>query len=155
MCWMCDHPGATMQDHLDEVRSKMLRHGWAVHYVEANRTPYAYTVGLTRRDLPELLVTGVSPQGASRLLTSAVEYALRGAALAPGAQWTLRAGPRVEAVEVEHPDAHMGAAVAFFADELRAVQLVWADGRGRWPWAADFCDGGGRQPVLGVRAGPT
>ena len=34
---------------------------------------------------------------------------------------------------------------------IRAFQLVWADGRGRWPWAADFCDQRSRQPVLGMR----
>jgi hypothetical protein len=30
--------------------------------------------------------------------------------------------------------------------------LVWADERGRWPWAAGWGHGRRRQPVLGVRA---
>lgn len=154
MCWMCDHPGSTREDYLAEVRAKMLRHGWAVQYVESDRVPFAYTVGLTRRTLPELLVTGVSPQRAARLLNVGAETAVRGDRLAPGMQITLRAGPLVEVVEVEHPDAHMYAAVAIFGGELRALQLVWADRRGRWPWAAGFDDGRVRQPVLGVRAAP-
>jgi hypothetical protein len=45
----------------------------------------------------------------------------------------------------------MGWAVAI-GGPIRAVQLVWADGRGRWPWSADFADGRGSQPVLGCRA---
>ena len=57
MCWMCDHPGATQQDYFDELRSRVQKHGWAVQYVEIDRAPYAYTIGLHDRGLPELLVT--------------------------------------------------------------------------------------------------
>jgi Domain of unknown function (DUF4262) len=53
---------------LDEMYATMMRHGWAMHYVESALVPFAYTLGLTRHDSPELLVTGVSPQRAARLL---------------------------------------------------------------------------------------
>lgn len=151
MCWMCDHPGSTQQDYLDEVRATMLKHGWAVQYVESDRTPYAYTIGLSDHGLPELLATGIAPQRAVRLLNRVADDALRGEPLTPGARITVPAGPLIEIVEVEHPDAHMDMAVAFYGSELRALQLVWADRGGRWPWAASFGDGRGRQPVLGVR----
>jgi Domain of unknown function (DUF4262) len=107
MCWKCDHPTATDDDYLDELRKTMVEHGWAVQYVESDRAPFAYTV---------------------------------------------RSGPLVEIVEVANPDAHITWAVAFGGPNVRALQLVWADGHGRWPWAAEFSDGRGRQPVLGVRA---
>jgi hypothetical protein len=68
-----------------------------------------------------------------------------------GTQFTIPAGPLVEMVEVEHPDAHLIFAFAILR-EVTATQLVWADRRGRWPWAADFDDGHGTQPVFGVRA---
>ncbi|EUA35724.1 hypothetical protein I552_6526 [Mycobacterium xenopi 3993] len=134
MCWMCDHPGSTMQEYLAEVRKTMLRHGWAVQYVEDARVPYAYTVGLTRHDVPELLVTGVPPQRAVRLLNLVGERSVREGPPAPGVQIEIRPGPLLEVVEVEHPDAHMNCAAAIFGNELRALQLVWADRRGRWPW---------------------
>ena len=35
---------------------------------------------------------------------------------------------------------------------LRAVQLVWTDMYGRWPWDKQFDFDGLRQPVLGSRA---
>lgn len=60
MCWMCDHPEATAEEYLDEVYGIMLMHGWAVQHVECERRPFAYTVGLTRRGLPELVVTGLA-----------------------------------------------------------------------------------------------
>jgi len=70
----------------------------------------------------------------------------------PGMQITLPAGPLVEMVEVEHPDAHLIFAVAILGDEVTSLQVVWADSRGRWPWSPGFNNGRGIQPVLGQRA---
>lgn len=107
MCWMCDHPEATAEEYLDEVYGIMLMHGWAVQHVECERRPFAYTVGLTRRGLPELVVTGLSPRRGQRLLNIAARRALVGDLLTPGMQTTLPAGPLVETVQVTHPDAHL------------------------------------------------
>jgi Domain of unknown function (DUF4262) len=152
MCWQCDHPNATADDYLDELRMTMLEHGWAVQYVESDRTPFGYTVGLHDCGLPELLITGVSAERAGRLLNTVAKDMMGGTVLSAGQKVAIRSGPLVEIVEVANPDAHMKWAVAFGGPELRALQLVWADGRGRWPWAAAFSDGRARQPVLGTRA---
>lgn len=152
MCWMCDHPGTTKDEYLDEVYATMLRHGWAVQYVEDHRTPFAYTVDLTRRGLPELPVTGLAPQRATRVLNNIGRVVRCGDPPAVGEQIAVSAGPLVEVVEVEHPDAHLYCAVAIFGEKVRALQLVWADARGCWPWAPNFAEGRVRQPVLGVRA---
>jgi Domain of unknown function (DUF4262) len=154
MCWICDHPGATQQDYFEELRSRVQKHGWAVQYVEIDRAPYAYTVGLHDRGLPELLVTGLSPSWAGRLLNCIARDAVEGHVLTPGEHLTQGAGPIIEIVEVEHPDAHMDWAIAFGGPDVRALQLVWADDCGRWPWALGFDGGRTRQPVLGVRAAP-
>ena len=97
-------------------------------------------------------MTGVSPQRALRLLDSVARRFVCGDVLTPGQRISLPAGPLIEIVEVAHPDAHMGWAVAFGGSEIRALQLVWADGWGRWPWSAEFADGRATQPVLGMRA---
>ncbi|MEY8016214.1 DUF4262 domain-containing protein [Mycobacterium servetii] len=152
MCWRCDHPDRPVQDYLDELYATMPKRGWAVQYVESERRPFAYTVGLTRCDLPELLITGVSPQRAVGLLNAVAFQAVNRGAFTAGARMTLPAGSRVELVEVEHPDAHLKFATAFFGNQMSALQVVWADERGRWPWAPDFDDGRGSQPVMGVRA---
>jgi hypothetical protein len=148
---MCDHPGSTIDDYLDLLHAKVVKHGWAVQFVE-DRIPYAYTIGLHECGLPELLVTGVSPQRAVRVLNGCGRNMLRNGAPTSGDRIQLPGGPLIEIVTVDHPDAHMGIAVAFHGIDFSALQLVWADGRGRWPWAADFSDGRGRQPVLGMRA---
>ena len=152
MCWKCDHPGKTTEEYLAEMHETMLVHGWAVQYVESDRTPFAYTIGLTRYGLPELLVTGVSPGRAVRMLNTVGRRAVGGDQPTPGMQITLPAGPLVEMVEVEHPDAHLIFAVAILGDEVTSLQVVWADSRGRWPWSPGFNNGRGIQPVLGLRA---
>ena len=160
MTGRCSHvldmrpPRATQQDYFEELRSRVQKHGWAVQYVEIDRAPYAYTVGLHDRGLPELLVTGLSPSWAGRLLNCIARDAVEGHVLTPGEHLTQGAGPIIEIVEVEHPDAHMDWAIAFGGPDVRALQLVWADDCGRWPWALGFDGGRTRQPVLGVRAAP-
>jgi hypothetical protein len=151
MCWKCDHPDATTEDYLAELRQTMLESGWAVQYVEGDRMPFAYTIGLTRYGLPELLVTGVAPRRAARMLNTLGKRAVNGERPQPGTRIALPAGPLVEMVEVDHPDVHLTFADVMFGDEVTALQVVWVDSRGRWPWAAGFDDGRGTQPVLGVR----
>lgn len=152
MCWQCDHPNATTDDYLDELRATIRMHGWAVQGVEDDRRPFSYTIGLHHRGLPELLVTGLSPDRAAQLLNDAAWAAVHGRIFAPGAHIAVGDGPLVGIVEVDHPDAHMTFAVALGGPEVRALQLVWADERGRWPWAAGWGHGRRRQPVLGMRA---
>ena len=121
-------------------------------YIESDRTPYAYTIGLDDWGLPELLITAVSPQRANRLLNKVAADTVGGTALLPGQQISMPDGPLLEVVKVSQPDAHLNFAVTFGGQDIRALQLVWADGHGRWPWSATFCDGRRRQQVLGIRA---
>lgn len=151
MCWMCDHPGSTVADYLDVVRAKIDKRGWAVQYVEDPRMPFAYTAGMTAYGLPELLMTNVSPARAARVLNGSAQWQLDGQMFSPGQQIRLPGGPLVEVVDVDHPEVHLPVAVAIHGP-IRAYQLVWADGWGRWPWAADFCDQESRQPVVGMRS---
>lgn len=152
MCWQCDNPDRTINDYFDEVRETIRKHGWMVQYVESDRTPFAYTIGLHDWGHPELLITAVSPQRATRLLNTVARDAVSGKSVLPGHQIKVPSGPLIEIVEMGHPDAHLNFAVALGGPDIRALQLVWADGRGRWPWSAAFCDGRRRQPVLGVRS---
>lgn len=150
MCWKCDHPDSTVEEWLDAIRDLVEKHGWAVQFVESDRAPYAYTVGLHERGLPELVVTGLPPQQAARILDPVAEYLLDGGRPLPGEWVSIPGGPTMLVVQVEHPDAHLNVAVAFYGPELQALQLVWADDQGHRPWCPEFSNGPVRQPVLGV-----
>lgn len=148
MCWMCDHPDATFGDYVDEVLQPVIdRCGWAVQGVagSAVRAPFSYTVGLTLRGMPELVVTGKPLVEAGRILNGAAQRSLAG----PRA---LARAPGFEVVVLPHPEAHLFVATGLFGEHrVRALQLVWADEQGAWPWDAAHR---GRQPVLGPRNPP-
>ena len=49
MCWKCDHPEATTQDWLELLYERVKEDGWTPMFVEDDRRPFAYTIGLHER----------------------------------------------------------------------------------------------------------
>jgi hypothetical protein len=156
VCWMCDSPEMTQADALADMERLVRRYGWAIQYVEGDRyrAPWAYTVGLTACGLPELVVTGLSSKRVAPLLNGLGAHLLHEEPPEPGEQLALSGLPMTEIVRVSTPDAHLGVAVALFGPDIRALQLVWRDDRGKWPWDKGFRSGRWPQPVLGPRALP-
>jgi hypothetical protein len=154
MCWICDHPGSTGQDYLEYLRGLLERHCWIVIGVQRDRhrPPYSYTVGLTDHDRPELVVTGLSQRRATDLLNDVAAHLLHAQAPTPGERLPLTGGPLIEIVRVAEPSAHLPVATEFCGPRFTAIQLVYADDRGHWPWERGFRGGRGGQPVLGARA---
>lgn len=151
MCWHCDHPEASRKDYLDYLYDKVLRNGWAVQYVEDERTPFAYTIGLHECGLPELLITAVDTDRALLVLNTVARYCIEfDGTVLPGDTMGLP-DQLLEFVEVAEPHAHMGVAIEIYGPEVQALQLVWADAEYEFPWSPLFNPGGVRQPVLGVR----
>jgi hypothetical protein len=154
MCWMCDHPGANFEDYLGQLARIIVETGWAVQVVERDRLrpPYAYTIGLTARLKPELVVTGLTARRSAGLLNDVAAHLLHAdAEPEPGEQIQLTGGPLIEFVEVGVPEAHLTLVGEFFEPGYRALQLVHADDRGHWPWEVGYRGLRGGQPVLGPR----
>src|SRR5262245_172706 len=108
MCWQCDNPNATREDYLEMLRFTIRDHGWAVQYVESEKRPFAYTVGLHNRGLPELVITGQSGDVSCRVLNSIAHMVVDdGALLAPAMHIDYQDRFLIEVVEVEHPDIHL------------------------------------------------
>ena len=153
MCMQCDDPTMTPERYLGWLQGTIDAHGWAVQGIERerDRPPWAYTVGLTPHARPELLVTGLPLRQAARLLNLVAAHAMHAEAPVVGEQVPLVGGPLVEFVSVTHPDLHLLRAVDLYGPMVEAVQVVWADDRGRWPWEVGFRGRRGGQPVLGPR----
>lgn len=144
-----DHVGRTARRARDYVRSARTD----CTYVECERRPFAYTVGLYEQGLPELLVTGLNPKNSARLLNSmAHDVADCGTVLYPAMHIDFQSEFFLEVVEVEHPDVHLKFAIGLYGPEVRAHQLVWTDDARRWPWDRGWAHGRRRQAVLGVRS---
>jgi hypothetical protein len=153
MCDECEGGDLSFEDYYDQViRPKIDEYGWFIQYVTGDRLSpsFAYTIGLTEHGCPELVVTGVSQQQAAALLNEG-GVVLHRRRLAHGQRVTV-AGRRIEVVELPHPDAHLLFADSVYGPDLRALQLVYADESGIWPWSRGHRGGAGGQPVLGPRA---
>ncbi len=154
MCWMCDNPGMTVEDSLDRMAQLVRAYGWAIQYVEGSKhhAPWAYTLGLTACGLPELLVTGLLQGGVDTYLNGYGAHLMHAEPPLPGERFALRGTPLLEVVQVAEPDVHMPTAIALFGPDVRALQLVRSDDRGKWPWDPGFRSSRWPQPVLGPRA---
>jgi hypothetical protein len=97
-------------------------------------------------------VTGMSYDRAVDLLNKVAEHVLHADAPRPGEVISLRGGPVIEVVRVAEPGVHLAVAAALNEPRFTALQLVYADDGGRWPWDTGFRGGHGGQPVLGARA---
>jgi hypothetical protein len=150
VCWQCETRDDDIAEHLDEIRDAVRDHGWVIKCVDRGKRPYAYTTGLHQFGLPELIATGVTTEGALVLLDHFVNETMTNGQLRPGARLDFLGVAAIEVVEVDQPDAHLGLGVALYGNAIRAVQLVWTDMSGNWPWDSAFDDEA--QPVLGVRA---
>lgn len=153
MCWKCDNK-ATTTAYLTMVQGKIYDYGWYIQLIEKDGThpPWAYTVGLTALERPELVLTGMSPTQAAVLLNAEAAYRAHIDEPTTPRQFRLRDGPLVEVVTVAEPSAHLHIATALYGDTVKAIQLVHADRRGHWPWQAGYRGLRGGQPVLGVRS---
>ena len=121
---------------------------------ERDRPPWAYTVGLSARVRSELLVTGLPLPRAAALLNIVAAHVVHADEPTPGEQVPLVDGPVVEFVRVARPEVHLLRAVDLYGPSVDALQVVWADDRGRWPWQVGFRGQRGGQPVLGLRHDP-
>lgn len=153
MCWHCENPDSSQSEYLDRLRSIISSCGWAVQGVEGEglHPPWAYTIGLTAHDAPELVVSGMESREASALLNDVAHHVLHYSGFAPGEQIALECGPVVEVVAVAQPVVHLIFAVELYGPFIRAQQLVHPDERGGWPWDRGYR---GNQRVLGPR-GPS
>lgn len=160
MCDLCDDPDLTMEAYADRLRGWLAQERFVVQSVTGSRTTAEFTcsVGLTAHGLPELIVLGLRPDDAARLVAGWGDYLLDHSLymldhslVLPGE--TLRSGPfALEAIEVARPQDHLVLAVEIFGPDVRALQLAWADERGRWPGEPSHRARRAGQPLLGQRA---
>ncbi|MFV2019428.1 uncharacterized protein DUF4262 [Micromonospora sp. Llam0] len=146
-----------LEEFLQNQQRLINEFGWAVTAVlpdlgESGST-FAYTVGLTEHDFPELVIAGLDPLIAQALLND-----MAGRVYSRAERFTH--GQRVadllvgyDAIIVEGPatDALLpGAAHARYGkDRVRLQQIVWPDPRSRFPWDDGYEYPAHVQPLLG------
>jgi hypothetical protein len=153
MCEPCKALDLESVDFFDQLRGIVQRHAFAIQAIHGSRTEaeFSYSIGLTAHGLPELIVTGLQQDKAARLIDVWGHYLINESLVLPGE--TMSCGPyALEAIEVERPQDHLLFAINLYGDAVRALQLAWADERGRWPWQSGHRARRAGQPLLGQRA---
>ena len=146
-----------LDEYLGKVVAKINEHGWMVQATfdevtdasgMTRQVPFAYTVGLTALQKPELFVYGVPHHSAGTVLNTAAELSLEG--LEPGlVEADLLAGGfkmyAVTMLDIEN----LRIALALYGDAVSGMQLVWPDPEHHYPWEDDFRLDPALQPVYG------
>lgn len=154
MCLKCQ--GWSNEGILDQCRRDIAVHGWGYVHVEsgAGAACLTYTVGLTRyHGHPELAITGLAAAEAVDLLADLATEIRAGTRLGAGDVLTESccARHRLQLVEVEDP-RRLDQAQRIYAgsaDPVPALQVVYTDDLGHWPWEPGWTETPWRQPLLG------
>lgn len=152
---MCEFdPRCSGPDDLVSTAYEQIAAGrWSVTGVfgDASGAPVAYTTGLTEHRRPELLITGLDPDLACRILNRAAELALAdrtfleskflGGVVQPP---HLLAGlPAVDTSE-------MHVTRLLYGPDFPALQLIWPDEQSRFPWESGYSFPVDAQPLSGI-----
>jgi len=124
-----------------KVQSVIDEHGWMVQFVGCD-PPLAYTIGLTVRGLPELVVSALPPDVAAQVLNRAARLGFTAGDLVD-----IGFSVQFRAVPVTTPRTHMGVAGRMYGNRFTALQLLWPSKTGVWPGEEGW--DGGPQQVLG------
>jgi hypothetical protein len=140
------------------TRDTVRRCGWAIEYVhgEGERDPpFAYTVGLFGLGYPELVVFGMDPGDSAGVLNDVGGRVRDGERVIPGELLSFTNWPhRLHVLPLVNPAEVLFAANRFYRrpdhDPVPALQLVWDDREGRFPWEPDFAAPRWLQPLPGT-----
>lgn len=112
---------------------------------------FCYTVGLAAQRLPELILFGLPPTVAQSLLNDLGSRMRAGTTqvAAGDTVWGLVRGYPVRLVEVTDSREHLTISNRFAGgpSAVAALQVVFPDAQGRWPWESE--SGVSGLPVLG------
>jgi hypothetical protein len=148
-----------LQQWLDQdnawFRETIRRYGWAIQAVHSDwpsSPSFAYTVGLTGFDHPEIVVFGLATVSSRRLLNELGEKVRTGSMLRDGDVIELP-GLRVSLFDLPNPREILFAANLIYQvppdRSVSAVQVVYPDDCGAWPWEPDYALLAGLQPMPG------
>jgi len=119
---------------------------------------FSFSIGMWESfDHPEVVVFGLPDEVAVELLNGVADEVSEGKTFPAGTKHDgLLQDYPVQFVEVPNAAVREFLATAVWAydgADFPAVQLVWPDKQGRWPWDAGVREGfRGMQPVLGRKA---
>jgi hypothetical protein len=139
-----------MREQIDnQIRERIAKHGWThIGVFNTEETPadefgppFTYSVGLTERGMPEIVILGLPPKMAMGLINDTVHmWTEEGvSAFNVPVQGILKGMPVMYLeVEPEKESWYFSATRRFYGDRVKPVQMIWPDEDGRFPWQEGF-----------------
>lgn len=136
---------------LEQTKQLIDRFGWAVRKVGGNRPGdrrVSYTVGLTAMGHPEVVITGMPFEGSHAFLNYIGDLVREGRRFQPGTMThDLTDVNTVGFITVTETDEL--SAVEELYGSVDALQMIWTDTFGKYPWEPGFRNPPGTQEILG------
>lgn len=138
-------------DYINDVSERISEYGYTMQGV-IDSPPWAYTVGLTMLDLPELYVVGLDLDMAQYVLAECVAL-LRAGSLKVGVPIQDVLDGDYHLMAIEMTDLSGLTLARLFAGQapMRALQICWPDKQGHWPWESGYTIPPDFQPLRGER----
>ncbi|MCU1244707.1 MAG: hypothetical protein JWN02_617 [Acidobacteria bacterium] len=139
-----------------KIGAEIERHGWVVVAAKADddAPARATSIGLYRKfNHPEIVVVGLPPETANKVIDAVAESVSEGKSFEANtihADILARHDVAFVAVSREFFEDYVRPAVGFYGnDEFPALQLVWPDRAGKFPWDDEIdAQVAAMQPVL-------
>lgn len=129
---------------IENIEDTIEEHDWAVITVGSGsgNPQFSYTIGLAAMNHPELIIAGISPQISHRLFTDAYNRIKNeNLCLVDGSTLTDLATMETRFVKVSDAGKKTMMVQAYNHYDswnFEALQLVWPDVEGNFPWDDDF-----------------
>lgn len=135
---------------LTDIRELVEKYGWAIRHVlpSAAAGAFSYTVGLSYRGWPELIVTGLPTTVADAFLRNAIDVQNENGSFEPGDR-TDELTESGHVVFIAAADVRGMTATANVVGTFSALQLIWPDSAGAFPWDSGYRNPIDSQPLLG------
>lgn len=147
-------------EYLDRIRGLVDQYGWAIQSVFPDKTDqdpgFAYTVGLSLHGHAELIISGLPPATGQTILNDLAKR------VRDSGQDLTTNTPMDDVIEnlsvilipVTDPGNYVTVADTLLHEKVRgasaaAVQMVWPDQHGRFPWETDCTTTAAHQKILG------
>jgi hypothetical protein len=143
-CACCGNPNFDRDDFLIAVHENVKKHYCHLNGIMAE-PPFTYSTGLTTHDLPELIMTGMNMKQCAGIIMTIVHLIKDdGLEIADGQVIKLENYNDLPVafvkVSEEHKNEMMGVTYQYLGKNkpFEALQVVWTDRNGKFPWDVDF-----------------
>lgn len=127
----------------EQIYQNIEKFGWHVTGVFAGKDtpPFCYSIGIQNSDMPEIIIFGMNIKNAGQIINYIGNLMMDGKKFKVGESYDgiIKVPVKFLNVTQENIEEHMFGATDYHnGSSFDALQMVWADEKGNFPWDDDF-----------------